>query len=1501
MTEEASGKPCQRRAKSSLMSWLSASERKVQRTTGADYTHLCLNGGKFVVPKDQYSSFISNLSKDLSNGLALHLVEKLAEAAPICIDIDIGGEGAKPKKRAVLQLVKVVVQALQEAVQHLVEPAHLSDNSLNVVVLLKPGAREISKPCASGCTSLSWKDGVHLMMPGVRLGWEARSQIRDRMLANSRLASEYDAIKQTHSLKQDLGAALDEVYFRKKSNSWLVYGCNKPLKQGEEPSAPYVVRYEVTGDGQWRKDGKDGVEPHDNWAYWAARLSVLFPTSDVCATLRGREQGHITEMQTNDHPGRHALRLDCHAEQATKAGYEARTAPTTSADAREVEQARQLVPHLADWRATQYKAWRDVAFVLSYISHTLLPTFLAFSKRDPSKFDNAACVELWHKAPGSRPANPLTMGSLIVWARQDTEGTPGSQLVEQIVRSKPSSHGRTTQHPCGAGESDRHEAPRGAQACRFFVSVQCPQPATPAMCASYADKAIRKCLSKLGLHSYLQSNSSFHWYGALEDHELLTCAMVALDFRVRNLAELQAFTDELHKYLIENRRAYPLFFPIDLPTSLKGRDSVWPLHMPESVNPANMGLQPLNSTLSLHDLWQQDVAQLPLLDLQKAQQLSIWATPLHDRPPAEELDADELGDLSSRLNSWASTLHHFPDAVELTFASRQCDDRILARCAISTSCPYSRLERAETSSADASTPRCNVRLQFDAAQSSAELCCTCRAFDIKSFAIGPVVLDSGDMSCLARSFGTVHGASMHAQRQDIQWAEEYDEEHMRPLPNKRLLAVVANMGTGKTEAMHTKIRQVLADKPDARIIFVTANVLLCGEIHAKLKGDGFVLYSDVKSCEITHPLAIVCINSLRRIATHEGPASFGHLPLGERIHIDMLVLDELKSIIDACNSKFMANEAGQVLARLQSLACNCQQVVAIDAFLDTMAPRILIDSLGAYMRETAYWIRNAHVRQPALETERVEVTVHHTGEITEAGEYRPLDESRGATSTLRCAAIDLLLQYVQQGSATVFMANDRSTVDSAKAALDRWQKQGGRHLRIGIYTADEKHVDGDGQMQGSDAWKHLDVLLYSPTLVAGISFTDLHFDHKIAVFRNTRGAPGAFTCMQMLHRVRCTSSQRINLFLEARRTLNTHLPLTWPRVVEFLDTALIHATARFWAADMHLHHLLQVNVQHGTGISEYRKDLLSYKLIVALMLDGNQDATYFAQRILSCFRDDYCYNIKLHQLELEHDKKVPKRDNEGVPFAQVRRLREEAYHRMRRSPNLSNEDRASVAMHGLQKAYGIPELRWPQHQHLCEGNTQDAPKAEDFYTNAVDTKHPWRQLEQYERLQAAQEAGECSSHFVAAVRKQLQHRLDSADGDANFCKNKRSYNQDSNLLIYGLELLHALAGASQVRALGRGQAIDKTEADIVQCAQAMMRRKQHAEAAELRALLGLREGEAVALTSARKLLRDAFSLQTKRKSTNNQRSNNAVLSIQANEKCSFDGKFRPTYPKAVRI
>ena len=500
--------------------------------------------------------------------------------------------------------------------------------------------------------------------------------------------------------------------------------------------------------------------------------------------------------------------------------------------------------------------------------------------------------------------------------------------------------------------------------------------------------------------------------------------------------------------------------------------------------------------------------------------------------------------------------------------------------------------------------------------------------------------------------------------------------------------------------------------------------------------------------------------------------------------LDLLVIDEAVMVVGAIASDLMTKFAHEALYRLLTLASTARQVIVLDAYLDTTEARVFVDLLARAMGAAPYWIRNDFVRRGEEgSTKRVTVTAPSA----------TTDCTPTLAKQYRDAAIAKVVAKAESGKKVVFLSNTRSVVDACFDAVSAKSP----NLQIARYTSASAPTDADGAVVGPEFWGDYDVLMYSPAVVAGISFAMLHFDCMVAYFENGRSQPGVFTCLQMLGRVRRLRDDETHVYLCARQKLLDNLPTTWSGVEKWLDSSLAHETASFCAADVHF-----MPRPLGFGVCQlgrYDKECPSFPLIVALMLSANACALNFGTMITQHFVDTK-YEVRKETLEVmlacRPYKKSPIAVTEFVPFRNIVALTEERYRNMQRAEGpAALEDLSSMAMFRAACKWGV-DLDWI-------GGSAELPSAESFYTKCVAVADADALRKRLERLTIV--CATSSPDATAAMVAQRMRALTASPGqDANFLKVHSCNVRYGNLLVHGHAVLHAVVGTGAVEEMLKG-------------------------------------------------------------------------------------------------
>ncbi|ALH06699.1 putative helicase [Port-miou virus] len=287
---------------------------------------------------------------------------------------------------------------------------------------------------------------------------------------------------------------------------------------------------------------------------------------------------------------------------------------------------------------------------------------------------------------------------------------------------------------------------------------------------------------------------------------------------------------------------------------------------------------------------------------------------------------------------------------------------------------------------------------------------------------------------------------------------------------KDCLVVKSAMGTGKTKAMIDWV----VKNPKARVLFVSYRVSLVTELSRKIPGA--LLYTDPKAKKggcLSAKILVCQIDSL-------------HLVCGK---FDMVVIDEALYTLDHL-CEFVKN-APDCYDALGHYIKNTEKVVLLDAFMEEYVCDF-VKSFG----KTIWKEENTFLP--------------HKGKTTCF--LLPSKET----------SQEFLFSSLENKENVVFVSNSKRRVDVMSfVARDR-----------GIKTI--THTSESKATVDTKEWGKCQLLAFSPTISAGVSYEEKHFDSCHAYF--TSSSAGAHSSAQMLGRVRDLSKKEMSVFVKQVRS-----------------------------------------------------------------------------------------------------------------------------------------------------------------------------------------------------------------------------------------------------------------------------------------------------------------------------------------------------------------------------
>ena len=317
----------------------------------------------------------------------------------------------------------------------------------------------------------------------------------------------------------------------------------------------------------------------------------------------------------------------------------------------------------------------------------------------------------------------------------------------------------------------------------------------------------------------------------------------------------------------------------------------------------------------------------------------------------------------------------------------------------------------------------------------------------------------------------------------------YSEINMRPYSLVPTLAIRAQMKLGKTKAMKAYVDKYFpANGINPPVIRSISSRKTFTE---SIKEDfpSFEVYSDIEGSidHIAHPRVIMQVESLHRLTMANNAEP-----------IDLLILDEVESLIAQFNSGLHKN-LNKSFAMFSWMVRTSRHVVCMDAnigdrtytMLEKMRPSCLINF---------HW-----------------------------NKFKRAADDKYYFTANQGAWLNVMHTQLQGGKKIVIASNSLS---EARAYCENIKHEF-PNKRVMLYSS-ENSVSEKALHFGDvhTYWGSLDVLIYTPTCSAGVSFELEHYDTLFAYFCDV--SCDVETCRQMMGRVRNLSTKEHYICISAR-------------------------------------------------------------------------------------------------------------------------------------------------------------------------------------------------------------------------------------------------------------------------------------------------------------------------------------------------------------------------------
>ena len=339
------------------------------------------------------------------------------------------------------------------------------------------------------------------------------------------------------------------------------------------------------------------------------------------------------------------------------------------------------------------------------------------------------------------------------------------------------------------------------------------------------------------------------------------------------------------------------------------------------------------------------------------------------------------------------------------------------------------------------------------------------------------------------------------------------------------LGICSPMDTGKSHAYIAYIRWVLEKYPTIRILLVTSRITLAEQLRKRLENEGVkcVSYRDdqVKrdpSLLATSSCVIIQLDSLGLHKTLQNC-------------FDVILLDESESTLKHFKAKTMGDRP-RVWRVFQDLSTRCSQLLLLDAFLSCRSHWWLDEMYQASTStqaspDAASLTKDGHGFRERLNKDGVHILVN----TIKTDEKKYISHAKKETFYL--VLCDLLLNRKKVAIA----CNSKRICKKLYQDLLKDFPHLKDKIRIYHSEVDAEHRGEIGNC--NEEWLKFDVILYSPTVGAGVDFNppEPHFDVVMAY-----GVLKSNPCsdfMQMIGRIRKVKDNTVHVFLQ---NFNSRIP-----------------------------------------------------------------------------------------------------------------------------------------------------------------------------------------------------------------------------------------------------------------------------------------------------------------------------------------------------------------------
>lgn len=401
-----------------------------------------------------------------------------------------------------------------------------------------------------------------------------------------------------------------------------------------------------------------------------------------------------------------------------------------------------------------------------------------------------------------------------------------------------------------------------------------------------------------------------------------------------------------------------------------------------------------------------------------------------------------------------------------------------------------------------------------------------------------------------------------------------------------ILCILAGMGLGKTNAVDDSINKLPFR---ARILIISYTQTLCHTFFERFEKYGFSHYKNVKDWSTDSDRLVICLDSILKIPV-------------DCLNYDYVYIDEALSVFEHFSSTMMKHTA-VCTSTLETILIKSKHLVLLDANLDCQMVVDVVNYLERKKKVKAHWVKNTFTRETNRKAKML------------------LNYSLKERITF---VIDLLKD--NKKVVIPVSSKDEGLRLHKKISLCFPEK------KMKIYTSDtnKSEIMNDAKDINA-AWKDLDVLIYSPTISAGISFTEMNFDVLVAFVISGQQFANMNSAMQQMFRVRQLKEGNMYVFLNVHEINEKALALTREDV------------ERDFQNDSKNYSMVTEQYKHfGLINNQFNLQSFTFQILANIQLANNQSRAHPLSILKNAFSDNgiECSDMFLNEYYINKAKNI---------------------------------------------------------------------------------------------------------------------------------------------------------------------------------------------------------------------------------------------------------------------